>query len=168
MDKTSFRIFLVIIVVSLIIFSGLFAFAMYENKINEDKIEVEYVTNANIFYTVESCVNKYVSLIVAQDSIALYNVIDEQYREEHGITINNVLANNIKLSGNYSFNAQKMLQDKNSEHTYYVKGYLIEESLMEDGFSNEKIEYGLIVKLDVDNNIYSIIPSEVEVYFDEI
>ena len=111
MDKTSFRIFLVIIVVSLIIFSGLFAFAMYENKINEDKIEVEYVTNANIFYTVESCVNKYVSLIVAQDSIALYNVTDEQYREEHGSFKNIEELKEVKGIGDAKYEEIKDLVD---------------------------------------------------------
>lgn len=168
MDKTSFKIFLVVIIFSLLIFGGLFAFSLYQNSLEEEKIEVEYVTNANIFFTVESCVNKYIGLIVAKDSTSLYNVIDDKYKEDNGITINNVLANNIKLSGNYSFTAQQMLQDKKEKYTYYVKGNLIEESFTDDGFTNEKIEYGLIVKLNVDNNTYSVIPSEVEVYFDEI
>lgn len=168
MDKTSFKIFLVVIIFSLLIFGGLFAFSLYQNSLEEEKIEVEYVTNANIFFTVESCVNKYIGLIVAKDSTSLYNVIDDKYKEDNGITINNVLANNIKLSGNYSFTAQQMLQDKKEKYTYYVKGDLIEESFTDDGFTNEKIEYGLIVKLNVDNNTYSVIPSEVEVYFDEI
>ncbi len=165
MDKTSFKIFLVVIIFSLLIFGGLFAFSLYKNSLEEEKIEVEYVTNANIFFTVESCVNKYIGLIVAKDSTSLYNVIDDKYKEDNGITINNVLANNIKLSGNYSFTAQQMLQDKKEKYTYYVKGDLIEEL---DEFTSEKIEYGLIVKLNVDNNTYSVIPSEVEVYFDEI
>ena len=168
MDKTSFKIFLVVIIFSLLIFCGLFAFSLYQNSLAEEKIEVEYVTNANIFFTVESCVNKYVGLIVAKDSTALYNVIDDKYKEDNRITISNVLANNIKLSGNYSFTAQKMLQDKKDKRTYYVKGNLIAESINAVEFTNEKIKYGLIVKLNVDNNTYSVIPSEVEVYFDEI
>lgn len=166
MDKTSFKIFIWALVFSLLVFSALLIYSLKVG--NEEKIEVEYVTNPSMFFTVENCVNKYVSLIVAKDSEALYNLIDEKYKQENGITINNVLANNKSLSGNYSFISQQMLEDKKEPYKYYVKGYLIEEVYDEDNFNSNKIEYGLIVKLDVVNNTYSVIPSEVGEYFDEV
>lgn len=164
MDKTSFKIFIVALLISLLIFAGVFIYAL---KIKADnQISVKYVTNPSMFLTVENCVNKYVSLLSAKDSEAIYNVIDEEFKVENGITIYNVLANNKELSGSYSFVSQAMLEDEQESYKYYVRGYLISEGLSDNNFKNNKIEYGLIVKLDVGSNTYSIIPSEVGEYFE--
>jgi len=166
MDKTSFRIFILGIIISLLIFGGILFLTLKTSK--TDEIKVRYVDNPTMFFTVENCVNKYIGLITAKDSEALYNVIDEDYREENEITVYNVLANNKSLDGNYSFMSSAMLEDKKEKHKYYVKGYLVEEVMNDDSFSNEKIEYSLIVKLDVTNNTYSVILSEVGEYFDAV
>lgn len=166
MDKTSFKIFVVALIFSLLIFGGLFIYAL--NMETKEEIEVEYVTNPTMFFTVENCVNRYIGLIVAKDSESLYNVIDEKYKIDNGITVNNVLANVKHLSNNYSFVSDKMLEDKKESYKYYVRGYLIEEIYDENNFNSNKEEFGLIVKLDVVNNTYSIIPSEVGEYFDAL
>ena len=166
MEKTSFKIFILAIISSLIIFAAVLVF--YLKTINHDEINVKYVENPTMFFTVENCVNKYIGLIIAKDSEALYNVIDKEYREENGITVNNVLANNKSIDGNYSFMSQAMLEDEKEKYKYYVRGYLIEEVMDDDNFESEKIEYSLIVKLDVKNNTYSVILSEVGEYFDAV
>ena len=166
MDKTSFRIFILGVIVSLLIFGGiLFLTLKLDSK---EEIKVKYVDNPTMFFTVENCVNKYVGLISAKDSEALYNVIDEKYKEENGITVYNVLANNKSLDGNYSFVSSYILEDKNEKYKYYVKGYLIEETMDDDNFVNEKMEYSIIVKLDTSNKTYSVILSEVGEYFDAV
>lgn len=166
MDKTSFKIFIWALIFSLLVFAGVF---IYNLKFSQnDEIKVKYVESPTMFFTVENCINKYVGLISSKDSEALYNVIDEQYREDNGITVYNVLANNKNLDGNYSFVARVMLEDEVEKYKYYVKGYLIKETMNEDSFDSEKIEYNLIVKLDVENNTYSVILSEVGEYFDAI
>lgn len=166
MKKTSFRIFIVGLIVSLLIFLVILIFALkFDNK---KIIKVKYVENPTMFFTVENCVNKYVSLIIAQDSEALYNVIDDKYKKENDITMDNVLKVNKYLNGNYSFIATKMLEDKTEKYKYYVKGYLIEETMNDDNFSNTKIEYNLTVKLDVKNYTYSVILSEVGEYFEQV
>ena len=166
MKKTSFRIFIVGLIVSLLIFLVILIFALkFDNK---KIIKVKYVENPTMFFTVENCVNKYVSLITAQDSEALYNVIDDKYKKENDITMDNVLQVNKYLNGNYSFIATKMLEDKAEKYKYYVKGYLVEETMNDDNFSNTKIEYNLTVKLDVKNYTYSVILSEVGEYFEQV
>lgn len=167
MEKTSFKIFIGALVISLLIFAGLFIYSL--NIKDNSKIEVQYVTNPTMFFTVENCINKYISYVAEQNSEAVYSVIDEEYKKQNGITINNTLANSIQLSSNnYSFVSQAMLEDKNVAYQYYVRGLLVEEIYGDENFEGEKREYGLIVKLDVENNTYSIIPSEVGEYFDAI
>jgi len=166
MKKTSFRIFVVCLIASLLICVGflIVSFKFDNNK----KISVKQVENPIMFFTVESCVNKYINLIIAQDSEALYNVIDSKYKKENEITIDNVLSVNKYLNGNYSFIATSMLEDKEEKNKYYVKGYLIAESMNTEYFSNEKIEYSLIVKLDINNYTYSVILDEVGEYFEQV
>ena len=166
MKKTSFRIFVVCLIVSLLICIG---FLILSFKFDNNKqISVKSVESPIIFFTVESCVNKYISLIVAQDSEALYNVIDSKYKKDNEITLENVLGINKYLKGNYSFIATAMLEDKDENNKYYVKGYLIEESMNTEYFSSEKIEYSLIVKLDIKNYTYSVILDEVGEYFEQV
>ena len=66
MDKTSFKIFIGALVISLLIFAGLFIYSL--NIKNNSKIEVKYVTNPTMFFTVENRVNKSISYVVEQNS----------------------------------------------------------------------------------------------------
>lgn len=166
MEKTSFKIFIFGLTISILIFVGLFIYSLNSDK--EYKIAVEYVNNPIMFFTVESCVNKYVTFLSSGDSEAVYNIMDKKYIKENNITINNALANNINLNGIYSFSSKAMLEDINEKYKYYVRGYLIKEEMDVSFENSEKKEYELIVKLDVENNTYSIIPVEVGEYFDAI
>jgi len=165
MDKISFKIFLVAIFSAIVIFCSTLALSLFFKE--EKVISTKYVTNPNIFYTVESCVNKYVGLVIAGEREAVFNVIDEGYKSENNITIYDVLNINYAIDGNYTFVAKKMLEDKNKNHVYYVKGYLIEDNSVDDLVGKRK-DYGVIVMLH-SNNTYSIIPniSEVEEQFNE-
>lgn len=167
MDKTSFKIFIGALLGSILLFAGVFFLVLKFG--NNEKIEVTPVVNPTMFFTVENCVNKYVSLLASEDSEAVYHLIDKKYRDENEITVYNALASNIHLTGgNYSFVAKAMMEDKNIPYRYYVKGLLIEQVFTESDYEGERREYGLIVQLDVSNYTYSIIPSEVGDYFGEI
>lgn len=167
MENTSFKIFILSLFVSLLIVAGVFVYSMQEK---DEKIAVKYVDNPIMFFTVENCVNKYIGLIAAQDEEALYNVIDDTYKKENDITIYNVLDVNVYLNGQYSFVSGVMLEDKNEKNKYYVRGHLVQESFAEDIYDDSimELEYGIIVKLDIENNTYSVILSEVGEYFDAI
>lgn len=166
MDKTSFKIFIGCLFVSILICGGLLMYS-FQLK-DEEEINVKYVDNPIMFFTVENCVNKYIKLIVSEDSYAIYEIIDDKYKEDQGININNVLANNIKLpDGQYSFITTEMLEDKDKPYTYYVKGYLLEE-IYDEFFTNNRFNYELIVKLNISEGIFSVIPKEVGDYFEKI
>lgn len=166
MKKTSFRIYITCLIVSFLICAALLILSLtFDNK---KVIKVKQVENPTMFFTVESCVNKYVNLIIAQDSEALFNVLDSKYKKMNEITIDNVLNINKYLNGNYSFIATEMLEDRKEEYKYYVKGYLIEESMLEDNFLNNKLEYSIIIKLDIKSHTYSVILEEVGEYFEQV
>lgn len=166
MDKTSFKIFIGCLFVSILICGGLLMYS-FQLK-DEEEINVKYVDNPIMFFTVENCVNQYVKLISSKDSYAVYEVTDDKYKDEQGITVNNVLANNIDLSdGQYSFITNEMLEDMDESYTYYVRGYLIEE-IDDEFFNNKHIDYELIVKLNISEGIFSVIPKEVGDYFEKI
>lgn len=164
MDKTSFRIFIFCLVMSILVFVGVFAFSL-NNKDDLD-IKIKRVDNPFMFFTVEQCVNKYIGLILDGNSEDVYNVIDKKYKEENSITIYNALSINVKLEGEYYFVAQEMLEDEDVPYKYYVRGELIEE-LMDEIYPNS-FQYEVIVMLDVENNTYSVIPEEVGEYFDAL
>ena len=91
-------------------------------------------------------------------------------KKENDITIDNVLDVNIYLNGHYSFVSGAMLEDKEEKNKYYVRGRLVQELFTEELYDDSimELEYGLIVKLDVENNTYSVILSEVGEYFDAV
>lgn len=167
MDKTSFKIFITILTSSLILILVVMILSVkFKGK---EEIKVKYVDNPTMFLTVESCVNKYIGLINSENVDAVYNLIDEDYKKENEITIYNVLANNVKLSNNsYSFIAEKMLEDEVIKYKYYVRGKLYEEEYGNELFEGEVIDYEIIVILNMENNTYTVIPSEVGDYFEAI
>ncbi len=165
MDKTSFKIFIFAITISLIIFVGLLFLSNYVNKDSEE-VKLEYVTSPNIFFTVENCVNKYIQVLQAKDTTAVYNLIDKKYRNDNGITINNALANNKNLGDYNSFTAEKILEDRDNKNTYYVKGYLTSSMNIDTDYTGNRTSYSLIIMLDFKTHTYSVIPKDVEVIID--
>ncbi len=166
MDKTSFKIFITALVLSIIIFMGLLLLTRHID--NNQEVKLEYVTSPNIFYTVENCVNKYIQLIQSNNREAVYNLIDEKYKEEHKITIYNAIANNDAIEEYSTFVAQKILEDKNNKNTYYVKGFLEGPINIDEDYTGKRTAYSLIVKLNFSNYTYSIIPERVGALIDEI
>ncbi len=163
MDKTSFKIFIMAIILSIAIFFGLLFVSFKINEHKKDQpVKLEYVTNPNIFFTVESCVNKYVQLLQNKNARAIYDIIDQDYKEEKAITIYNAVAINKAIDPNTIFEAEKILEDKNDLNTYYVLGYLTKNNI-DDIYDQYRSTYSIIVKLDLNNYIYSVIPKDVEV-----
>ena len=69
-----------------------------------------------------------------------------------------------KLDNMYTFEARKMYEQVINKNVtrYYVKGYLIKESINSD--FNDKQDYYLIVNLDTKNSTYSISPYDGDVF----
>lgn len=153
------------------IFVLLIAFSMYLVFINRDEAsfdsethaKYEIVKNYNDFYTVNSCVFRYITYLQSSDADALLKVLDEDYIKENSINKDNVLNTLVKYDGNVTFSSKKMYEEKESStvYKYYVYGY-VEKDVM-DSFP-EQIETYFIVRLDKKNNIFTIEPYDGKIF----
>lgn len=127
----------------------------------KEKNEVEKVTNSIMYFTVESCIDKYIGYVSRQDKAAIYGVLDASYIEENKIEQNNVLNYVTNITNNdVNFDIQQMLVSGDGENlqTYYVCGMLREQ--------NKEKKLCLTVNIDIENMVFSIIPYTEEGVFD--
>lgn len=146
-----------------------------EELVNTYEIEKELqpVKNRIDFYSVRECVNKYYSYYAVmfnakeyygtedesilkeaeeQNSSVLYNMIDNEYIQAKSVTINN-LKSKLEEIENVNVNISNMYvsQKTNNISVYLVKGNLQGKNIK---------QFEIIVKLDVLNRTFSIIPQE--------
>lgn len=141
----------------------------YETKISSDKVEnnndekITEVKSATAYYTVQACINKYISYILENDSESVYRILDTDYIAKKGITEKNVFDKIDYISEQVSFEATKMYVEELDENNnkYYVSGVLKQDSF---GYAEEtKILYdnfNVAVVLNLEDMIFSIIPLE--------
>lgn len=164
-DKNLKKIWLISIFVLLILFSMYLIYINKEDKnVNEISFSVKYeiVKNYNDFYTVNSCVYRYLTYLQSNPN-ALLKVLDDNYIKANNINENNIYNYLTKYEGNLSFSSKKMYEEKISSniYKYYVYGY-VEKDIM-DSFP-EKQEAYFIVKLDKKNNIFTIEPYDGKIF----
>lgn len=117
----------------------------------ETQTDKELVENTTVFFTVENCINDYVSYIQEQDNKAIYNLLDENYVKNNKININNVKDYIENFNSNEMFIATKMYeQRKENINTYIVEG------LKDDSEYNTNLYY--IVEFDINKSTYNITP----------
>lgn len=131
---------------------------------NKDDNKINIVKSSSKFYTVSSCVNRYLSYLYAEDVDNLLILLDNNYKKKNDINSNNFFDKISKLDNNYSFEARKMYEQVINDNVtkYYVKGYLIKEGI--NSYYNEKKDFYLIVNLDTKNSTYSVIPYEGDIF----
>ena len=154
MEKKSFGILLLIISMFLItIFSLLIMDDFKKEKLNKENLHE--VRNISVFYTIESCANKYISYLMSKDYKAIYNLLDDNYINKNNITEKNVDKHIETYDRFYGLKIEEMYQYKDLG-VYYVKGKLIE-----DGFNIKnplEKKFKTTIKLDEKNTKFSIIP----------
>lgn len=153
------------------IFVLLFLFAIYLININKDDMSsdvsnsknYEIVSNYGDFYTVNSCVYRYLTYVQSSNTSALLKVLDDDYVSKNGINSANIYNYLTKYDGNVNFSSQKMYVEKVSKniYKYYVYGY-VEKDIM-DSFP-EKYDAYFIVILDKKENIFTIEPYNGEIF----
>lgn len=124
-----------------------------QENIKEEK-SIKEVTNSIMFFSIESCIDQYMEYLSQQNNEAVYAVLDNKYKEDNNITLNNVLNKlNIKEKKNLDYDIQKMLVNGDGENiqTYYVYGVTREKE------GNKKESY-ITVKVDIENNLFTIMP----------
>jgi len=108
------------------------------------------------FFTVNSCVYKYIQYLQEEDFDNLLKVLDEKYINKNGINKSNIYNFLPNLSDSYyNFVSKKIYYKKisNSYISYYVYGYIIEDVMDSYG---EKTYYEYVVNLDTKNETFNI------------
>lgn len=129
----------------------------------KDTTNIHEVKGATSYFTVQSCVNKYLNYLAQKDKNSLYKILDSTYIHKFQITQDNVLNSLEDLSGNINFEATKMYYEtiSDTEKAYYVKGTIEKEEIREDvtNYSIINKNFYITIRLDTDNMIFSVIPS---------
>lgn len=132
-------------------------------NVQKEETEIKEVTNSAMYFTVKSCIDKYMNYLSEENKEAIYNVLSLSYIEKNDVNIDNVLNKIEKIEGKkLDLNIQEMKVKNDGEdfQTYYIYGKIRNENN-----SNSKIL--LTVNVDVINKTFSIEPEVIEGVFDE-
>lgn len=118
---------------------------------------INILEDRDTFFTVASCVDKYLINIFNQDGTSIYNLIDNSYINEFSVTESNVLEKVEKYNELQIFNPKKIYELNQSEKisVYYVYGKIRDD--IEEG-NSEQSDFYITVKLDKVNRTYAIMP----------
>lgn len=116
------------------------------------------------FFTLESCVYKYINYLQMKDNSNLMKLLDKEYIDNNNINENNVLEFLGYLDGTNTFKLKEVYYDRTDKDIikYYVYGEVIKEVI--DSYQSSGIEKYYVIKLDTINMVYSIAPYESNLY----
>lgn len=162
-EEKNQKIFAVILVIILVMFG---IYNLFFKKSKEEKIDTKTITvvkDNDRFYTVASCVNKYLSYLSSNDVDNLYLLLNDGYKKENNITKENINDFIKKTMEFVTFNPRKMFEQRLSKdvYKYYVKGYIRKDTFNDIG---SKEEYYIIVIMDQSNLTFSIMPYDGEMF----
>ena len=151
---------LAIVIVITVLLLGIYKIFFEKNVFEEEKIDTKTISvlkDNSRFFTVSSCVSKYIRYLSSNDTENLLVLLSNEYKEKSSINSSNIYSFVGTLTGNKTFSAKKMFQQRISKtiYKYYVYGFL-EENLMDSVSAKEP--YYLIVILDESNMTFAIEP----------
>ena len=104
--------------------------------------------NATYFFSVEECINKYLSAIKMGGAVEVLDYLDENYIQQNNLTKENILTN---IEQGYDFLATEMYEKRDKTlYSFIVKG------VVDDDIYNQERFY--IVDLDLSDNAFKITP----------
>lgn len=156
-EKKDYTLLIIICVILLCIVVLLFLNNNDKEVILSEEPKYRLVEDYSRFFTVNSCVYKYITYLSSNKIDDLLKVLDEDYVNNNNINSDNVYNFVSKLNGNYSFKSKKIYYQVGNDNLvkYFVYGYLIEETI--DGIGSKQ-DYYLIVNLDLENQLFSVSP----------
>lgn len=94
-------------------------------KVKEDKVnpdEILLVDDYNRFYTVSSCVSKYLNYLTTNNTEKLLVLLSNEYKTKNNITESNIYTYIPKITGNRNFSPKKCIQQRFNQtiYKYYV------------------------------------------------
>lgn len=148
---------IIIFLVILAAFYGIYKKFVEDKSTNTKEEKAQVVNNYNRFYTVSSCVTKYLNTVSSDNTQNIVTLIDESYKKKNKINEDNVYDYIEKLDVVYDFLPKKMYYNEINKYLtkYYVYGK-IKKSLI-NGNSNNS-DYYIIVILDSQNMTFAIEP----------
>lgn len=168
MDKTVNRNKLILIIVfcGLVLFGLIlynYRFSIDKEEVNNNKINVKILEDYSRFFTVNSCVYKYITYLQSKNIDNLMMVLNKDYLNNNNINNSNVLNYVENLNGNYSFVSKEIYYENIGDNfiKYYVYGNLIQDHINGKG---EKVERYYIVSFDTKNYTFDITPYDKNSY----
>jgi len=151
---------LAIVIIIAVVFLGIYKIFFEKNIVEEEKIDTKTISvlkDNSRFFTVSSCVSKYISYLSEKNTENLLILLSNEYKTNNSINSNNLYNYVGIMDGNKTFSPKKMFEQRISKtiYKYYVSGF-IEEDLMESISSDQP--YYLIVILDESNMTFAIEP----------
>ena len=148
----------IILMIIFVILVGVLIYIVSTNKKENNKVVpettkpyvYETVNDYSDFFTIENCVNKYLSYLSLNDKDSLKKILDQEYLNSINNNIDNL--NNKYIGKNISIRLNGMYMHDN---IYYVKGTVYEE--LKNKVNKLEDEY-LFIKVDKDFKLFSITP----------
>lgn len=141
---------LIIIIIVILIITSLFAVYLSLTINNSEPIIEEPLPSVdddtasilkteNMYFAIQNVINNYYMYISNRDNKNVYAVLDDKYKNDNNLTMNNIA--NI-LNNNYqgvTYEAKEIYSKKLNNHRYYfVNGYLFNQSISGDIYGYEK------------------------------
>lgn len=157
---------IILVIITLLVVIGTFIY----NKINPKKVEsdINIVTNYSNFYTVNSCLYRFITYLSTNDTDSLMLMLNEDYKNKNSVNKDNVLNKFTDVDENSTFSSRKMYYEKinNNVTKYYVYGYIEKNELSQDDIisNSEYKDAYFIVYLDTENKIFSVEPYSGDIF----
>jgi len=172
MDKKGWLIvkkkdnYIVLIIICIILLSIVGIMYFDDNDLGNNNFkenEIILLDDYSRFFTINSCVYKYISFITSKSTDNILEVLDSDYIKNNNITKDNIYNHIGELKGNYSFSAKKIYYQEQNKNfiKYYIYGYLIEDIM---GTNGKKEDYYIIVNLDLENELFSVSPYDGKIF----
>lgn len=157
------------IIITVIVVAALYGmYTLFFNKPKDEtdnKMDVVLVNDYNRFYTVSSCVTKYLNTLSSNNVENILTILDKNYKEKNKVTEDNIYNYIDKVDDVYNFSPRKMYYKKVNNYItkYYIYG-TIEKSTIDS--SSDKKDYYIIVYLDSQNMTFAIEPYDGKIFND--
>lgn len=163
-DKSKLTAVILVIITIIVVAISFFTGKSEENQVGD----INIVTNYSNFYTVDSCLYRTITYMASNDKESLYLVLNDNYKKEKNITVDNVMGLFSSVEENSTFISRKMYyQGINDNITkYYVYGYVQQNQIFDDFETNKlaSIDMYFVVYLDTTNKTFSIEPYSKELF----
>ena len=162
-NKKDNYIISIIIIILLISISVVLYYKNDEEHNAKEETNIVLLKDYSRFFTVNSCIYKYISYLSSDSISDIINILDENFVKSNNINENNLHDYIPKLSGSYTFKSKRVYYEEINKNfiTYYVYGVLIEEFI---DYEQLKEEQYYIVNMDLKNQTFSITPYDGSIF----